>query len=92
VEVTDEFGTCGQPIDTAILDRLGAEDRAFLDALAAGLVRHLASLLGGNEDWARHVALSELARRVFDQDAYDRVRARRRPAKASPAPGMAPLF
>lgn len=77
VEVTDEFGTVAQIVDLGMLSNLPDGQRAQAGAVAAGLVKGLMGVLGGNEEHARHVAIAELARLTADEAAYERVAGRR---------------
>lgn len=78
VEVTDQYGTVAEVLDPDELRaRLRPRQRDQLDALADGLVRDLAQLLGFGEDHARQVAVAELMRLVADEAAYERVAERR---------------
>jgi hypothetical protein len=76
-EVKDSLGLVAVIVDRGVLAKLTCRERAALDSLADRLVTGLASLLGGNEKWAREVAVAELIRLVADEDAYERVCERR---------------
>jgi len=76
VEVTDQYGTAVEIIDPGKL-RLRPRQRDQLGALADGLVRDLARLLGSDEDHARQVAVAGLMRMQADEEAYERVAERR---------------
>lgn len=78
VEVTDRHGTAALIVDADETRRkLRPRQRDRLDALADGLVRDVAGVLGTDEDYARSVAAAFLTRLVADEAAYERVAARR---------------
>lgn len=72
VEVTDRHGTIAEIFDPASL-HLQPRQRDQLGALADGLVRDLAQVLGRGEDDARQVAVAVLMRQRADEAAYERV-------------------
>jgi hypothetical protein len=78
VELTDQHGTLAEIFDPDELRaRLTSRQRGQLAALADGLVRDLAKLLGHGEDHARQVAVALLMRIQADEAAYERVAERR---------------
>jgi hypothetical protein len=78
VEVTDQHGTVAEVFDPEDLrQRLRPRQRDQLGALAGGLVRDLAQVLGRGEDDARAVAVAQLMRLQADEAAYERVAGRR---------------
>jgi hypothetical protein len=78
VEVTDRYGTVAEIFDPdALRQHLRPRQRDQLDALADGLVRDLAPVLGRGEDDARAVAVAQLMRLQADEAAYERVAERR---------------
>jgi hypothetical protein len=76
VELADRHGTVAGIFDPGEL-HLKPRQRDQLDALADGLVRDLARLLGCDEDHAREVAVALLMRLQADEAAYERVAGRR---------------
>jgi hypothetical protein len=77
VEITDQYGTATGILDPDKLPHLSPRQRDQLTALADGLVRDLAQILGSDEDHARRVAVSGLMRISADDAAYERVAERR---------------
>jgi hypothetical protein len=74
VEVSDRYGTVAGNFDPDELrQRLKPRQRDQLDAMADGLVRDLAQVLGRGEDDARAVAVAALMRLQADEAAYERV-------------------
>src|SRR6185437_3474756 len=77
IEVTDQHGTVTQIIDVSTLQQLKPRKRQHLDNLTAELVSQLTTVLGTDQDHARQVAVADLTRIVADDQAYERVAARR---------------
>jgi hypothetical protein len=78
VEVADRHGTVAEIFDPDELSQhLRPRQRDQLAALAGGLVRDLAQVLGSDEDHARQVAIAQLMRLQADEAAYERVAERR---------------
>lgn len=74
VEVADQYGTVAAILDSGCLQ---PRQRDRLAALAGGLARDLARVLGTGEDHARTVAVAVLMRLQADEAAYERVAERR---------------
>lgn len=75
VEVTDRYGTVAEIIDPDEMQQHPHRDQAA--ALADGLVRGIAQVLGTGEDHARQVAIAQLMRLLADEAAYERVAGRK---------------
>lgn len=76
IEVTDEHGSAVRFAGASGL-KLSPAKRDRLAAIADGLVAGIELILGCDADHARNVAMADLTRMLADDEAYERVAARR---------------